>query len=70
VHAFHDDAWLALGQDEIYRIIDELEAPPRFCPWHGTRLCNGSSIMGGWWNYRAIGTDAAHCGQTKCEMKP
>jgi hypothetical protein len=27
VHAFHDRAWLELGEDEIFRTIDRLKAP-------------------------------------------
>ena len=25
LHAFYDNAWLSLGEDEVYRIIDELQ---------------------------------------------
>ena len=25
LHAFNDDAWLILGEKEVYRLIDELE---------------------------------------------
>ena len=26
-HAFHDNAWLSLGWDTVYQLIDKLEAP-------------------------------------------